>query len=100
MPTEKQNIRQQKNSVDDEIDFNKPTRMDKMGFYLLIICGLLVLIGGLDMTFTSSFSSGWSPGGRFNAGRQGFINGPTAIVFGLILLSVPIYRQIKKSFKK
>jgi hypothetical protein len=101
MPTEKKNIRRSKKSPDgDQIDFDKPTRMDKTGFYLLIICGLLVLIGGIDMTFTGSVSSGWSPGGRFTAGRQGSITGPTAIVFGLILLSIPLYRQIKKYFKK
>lgn len=101
MTTKKQNIRQPKKIADNdnEIDFNKPTRMDKIGLYLLIICGLLVLIGGLDMTFNVSASSGWLPGGRFAIGKQGFITGPTAIFFGLILLSIPIYRQIKKSFK-
>jgi len=101
MPTEKHKIRQPKKLTDDDqIDFNKSTRMDKAGFYLLLICGLLVLIGGIDMTFTGSFSSGWSPGGRFASGRQGSINGPTAIVFGVILLAIPIYGQIKKYLKK
>ncbi len=100
MPTEKQNIRRPKKLADDDqIDFTKPTRMDKTGFYLLVICGLLVLIGGIDMTFSGSISSGWSSGGRFTAGRQGSITGPTAIFFGLILLSIPIYGQVKKYFK-
>ena len=100
MPTKKQNIRRPKKLADDDqIDFTKSTRTDKIGFYLLVICGLLVLIGGIDMTFSGSTSSGWSPGGRFAAGRQGSITGPTAICFGLVLLSLPIYGQVKKYFK-
>lgn len=101
VPTKKQNIRQAKKSANNynEIDFNKPTLIYKIGLYLLIVCGLFVFIGGLDMTFTGSNSFGWSPGGRFISGRQGSISCPVAIFFGLILLSIPIYRQIKKSFK-
>ena len=85
MPTKEQNIRQAKKSADNgnEIDFNKPIRIYKIGLYLLIVCGLLVFIGGLDMIFTGSSSSGWSPGGRFISGSQGSISGPVAIFLDL-----------------
>lgn len=101
MQTKKQNIQQPKKTrdKDDEIDFDKPTRTDKVGFYLLTICGLLVLLGGIDMIFAESTSSGWYPAGRFSGGRQGSINGSTAIVFGLVILSIAFFKQIKKHYK-
>ncbi len=95
-----QHTKKLKEDSDNEIDFKKITRVDTIGFYLLLICGLIILIGGIDMTFSNSSSVGWSPGGRFNAGRQGSITGPTAIVFGLILLFFPLYKQIKKTITR
>jgi hypothetical protein len=41
-------------------------------------------------------SSSWSSGGRFGAAIQRGINGPTAIFFDIILLSIPAYSSIRK----
>lgn len=74
--------------------------MDKTGFYLCLVCGLLVLIAGLDMTLSNGTSAGWSPAGRFSNGHQGSINGTSAIIFGLIILLFPIIQLIKKRLNK
>jgi hypothetical protein len=101
MAQKNQNNRQTKKSdkSEDQIDFNNPTRVDKIGFYLLIICGAILLIGGMDMTFTGTLSSGWSSGGRY-VGRQGSINGTTMVVFGLAVLIFSIYWRKKKNLKE
>ena len=75
------------------------TRTEKVGFYLAIVCGILVLIGGLDMTITDRSVTGWHPGGKYSTGHEESINGPTAIIIGLAILSFPITIQIKKYIK-
>jgi hypothetical protein len=81
----------------EELDVNAPTRTETIGLYMCLVCGLLVLIAGLDMTFSGATSTGWSPAGRFSVGRPGSINGPAAIVFAILILSVGLFGLRKRS---
>lgn len=84
---------------DDEFKIDGPTRTETMGLYMCLVCGLAILIAGLAMTFTGSSSTGWSPGGRFSAGRPGTINGTAAIVLAIVMLSVGLY-GLRKRFPR
>lgn len=84
----------------EEIDLEAPTQMVKIMDYVFIVCGIITLIGGMDMTFSDSYSVGWSPAGRTSSGGTGSINGPTAFFFGFALLSIPLFRYIKKRLQR
>ncbi len=103
MTTDNRNKIKNKKQSDEHCEntnSKKQTRMDKTGFYLCLVCGVLTLIAGLDMTLSEGISTGWMPAGRFSSGHQGSINGITAIIFGLVILLFPTIQLIKKALNK
>ena len=55
----------------EEIDLEAPTQMAKIMEYVAIVGGIITLIGGVDMTFSNSYSVDWSPAGRTSPGSTG-----------------------------
>lgn len=89
----------------DELDYKEirsyKSKFDKIGYYVNFICGILILLVGLYLTFADKISIGTTlPGRSGSGGGQSIIlNGPVTLFLGVFFLILPVYSLIKKNKK-
>ncbi|RYZ89656.1 MAG: hypothetical protein EOP04_06235 [Proteobacteria bacterium] len=65
--------------------------------YAVLCCGLVIIVVGICLALNGETSTGYLPGGRTGSGsKTGVINGPIAIVLGILFAAWPLYYLIKK----
>jgi hypothetical protein len=81
---------------------NEEGQFRKFPLYVILSCGVVVVIIGLWLTISNTLASGTTLPSKYGqgGGQQIILNGPFTIIIGILICIFPSFQLIRKAIKK
>ena len=81
---------------------NSESEFRKMPLYVILICGLFIILIGIYLTISGNLTTGISQPGKYGegGGNRLTVNGPYLLIFGFLFTIFPVYQLLRMFFKR